>query len=136
MNHHESRALNAITSPQFDPATREIRSDWRDGATRYGTDIYVFRDGGPVLVRKELKEYTGPGLYTLHVSLFVNGVWKVVAQRQHGRVGSAVPQPCAGEAFAAGQSGDVRRALQRRGNRECGRVQRMRAGASSAGMWI
>lgn len=77
----ESRALNAITSPQFDPATREIRSDWRDGATHYGTDIYVFRDGGPVLVRKELKEYTGPGLYTLQVSRFVNGVWKVVEQR-------------------------------------------------------
>jgi hypothetical protein len=77
----ENRALNAITSPQFDPATREIRSDWRDGATRYGTDVYVFREGGPVLVRKEVKDYKGPGIYTLQVSRLVDGVWQVVEQR-------------------------------------------------------
>src|SRR5262249_51403739 len=76
----ENRALNAITSPQFDPATREIRSNWRDGATRYGTDVYVFSEGGPVLVRKESKEYKGPGIYTLQVSQLVNGVWKRVEQ--------------------------------------------------------
>jgi hypothetical protein len=78
----ENRALNAITSPQFDPVTREIRSNWRDGATRYGTDIYVFRDGAPVLVRKESKDYKGPGIYTLQVSQLVNGVWKRVEQRE------------------------------------------------------
>ena len=78
----ENPALNAITSPQFDPATREIRSDWRDGATRYGTNVYVFRDGAPVLVRKESKDYKGPGIYTLQVSRLVNGVWKRVEQRE------------------------------------------------------
>jgi hypothetical protein len=78
----ENRALNAITSPQFDPVSREIRSNWRDGATRYGTDVYVFSEGGPVLVRKESKEYKGPGIYTLQVSQLVNGVWKRVEQRE------------------------------------------------------
>jgi hypothetical protein len=78
----ENPALNAITSPQFDSATGEIRSNWRDGATRYGADVYVFRDGGPVLVRKELKEYKGPGIFTLQVSRLVSGVWKMVEQRE------------------------------------------------------
>jgi hypothetical protein len=78
----ENRALNAITSPQFDPATREIRSNWRDGPTRYGTDVYVFGEGGPVLVRKELKDYKSPKVYTSQVSQLVNGVWKIVEQRE------------------------------------------------------
>jgi hypothetical protein len=78
----ESPALNAITSPQFDPATREIRSNWRDGATRYGTDVYVVEKDGPVLVRKELKVYKDPGVYTSQVSEFVDGVWKIVEQRE------------------------------------------------------
>jgi hypothetical protein len=78
----ESRALNAITSPQFDAATREIRSEWRDGPTRYGTDIYVYRQGEPVLVRKESKEYRRSGVYNLRVSRLVNGDWKTVEQRE------------------------------------------------------
>lgn len=78
----ESRALNEITSPQFDAATREIRSEWRDGPTRYGTDIYVYKQGEPVLVRKESKEYRQPGVYTLRVSQLVDGAWKTVEQRE------------------------------------------------------
>jgi hypothetical protein len=78
----ESRALNAITSPQFDAATGEIRSEWRDGPTRYGTDIYVYRQAEPVLVRKESKEYRRPGVYTLQVSQLVDGAWKTVEQRE------------------------------------------------------
>jgi hypothetical protein len=78
----ENRALNRITSPQFDPGTRKIRSNWRGGATRYGVDVYVFGEGGPVLVRKELKDYQRPGVYTLQVSRKVSGVWKTVGQRE------------------------------------------------------
>ena len=63
----ESRALNEITSPQFDAATREIRSEWRDGPTRYETGIFVYKQGEPVLVRKESKECRQPGVYTLRV---------------------------------------------------------------------
>lgn len=77
----ESPALNAITAPQFDAAAREVRSDWRDGATRYGTDVYTFDETGPALVRKEVREYTGPGRYTARVLRPVDGVWKVVEQR-------------------------------------------------------
>ena len=51
----ENRALNAITSPQFDPATREIRSNWRDGATRYGTDVYVLVKAGRYSCAKSRK---------------------------------------------------------------------------------
>jgi hypothetical protein len=78
----ENQALNAITSPQFDPATREVRSNWRDSGTRYGTDVHVFRGSEPTLVRKEVKEYTDPGVFTLQVSRLVNGVWEVVEQRE------------------------------------------------------
>jgi len=78
----ESPALNAITSPEFDPENRKIRSNWRDGATRYGTDVYVVEKDGPVLVRKELKVYKAPGVYTSQVSELIDGVWKIVEQRE------------------------------------------------------
>lgn len=77
----ESRSLNAITAPQFDAVNHEIHSQWRDGATRYGKDIYVYREDQPMLVRKEVKEYQGPGSYQLQVSRLVNGTWKVVEKR-------------------------------------------------------
>jgi len=73
-----SRALDEITSPRFDAAARELRSDWRDSATRYGTDIYVFRDGQPVPERRETRDYKRPGVYTRQVSRWIDGAWKVV----------------------------------------------------------
>ena len=76
-----SPALNAIVAPAFDPARREIRSEWRDGPTRYGTDTYVFRDGAPVAVRRELKTYSAPGRYTQQVLRPKDGGWTVVEQR-------------------------------------------------------
>jgi hypothetical protein len=76
-----SPALNAIVAPTFDAATREIRSDWRDGPTRYGTDVYVFRDGAPVAVRRELKIYSAPGRYTQQLLRPKDGEWAVVEQR-------------------------------------------------------
>jgi hypothetical protein len=78
----ESRELNEIPSPEFDPASRQIRSSWRDGATRYGTDVYELRNGQPVLVRKEEKTYRAPGVYELRVSQRVADVWKTIEQRE------------------------------------------------------
>lgn len=73
--------LDAIASPVFDREAARIRSSWRDGATRYGTDIYSIVEGKPVLVRKELKEYSGPGTYLWTVSERVGGDWKTVEQK-------------------------------------------------------
>lgn len=78
----ESRGLNAITSPQFDAKARELRSDWRDGASRFGTDVYTFRDGQPVPLRRETKTYQRAGVFSLHTSRWVDGAWRVVETRQ------------------------------------------------------
>lgn len=73
--------LDAIGSPVFDRATRRIRSAWRDGATRYGTDVYSVVEGKPVLVRKELKEYSKPGVYRWTVLERIEGDWKTVERK-------------------------------------------------------
>ncbi|MDH3287825.1 MAG: hypothetical protein OEP48_08910 [Betaproteobacteria bacterium] len=73
--------LDAIASPVFDRKTGRIRSAWRDGATRYGTDIYSVIEGKPVLVRKELKEYSKPGAYRWTVMERIEGNWKTVEQK-------------------------------------------------------
>ena len=75
-------ALNELTSPQYDAATREIRSEWRDGPARYGVDVYVFRDGTLTALRKETREYSAPGRYRLRVQTFENGEWKVTERRE------------------------------------------------------
>jgi hypothetical protein len=73
-----ARALDALGAPQPDAAHRELRVDWRDGATRSGSDIYVWQAGQPVAVRKETRQYTQPGVYTLSVSVSERGQWRVV----------------------------------------------------------
>jgi len=78
----ESPGLNDIPSAHFDTGRREIRSDWRDGAVRYGSNVYVFAEGRPVLVRKEEKTYQAPGTYMYEVRRRVDGVWRTVEQRQ------------------------------------------------------
>ena len=78
----ESRALNQITSPRFDASARELRSDWRDSATRYGTDVFAFRDGQPVPLRRETKVYQRPGVFTLQLSRWTDGAWRVVETRE------------------------------------------------------
>ena len=78
----ESRELNEIPSAHVDANQREIRSQWRDGASRYGTDIYVYRDGRPLLVRKEEKVYQAPGVYRLKKSELVGGAWKTLEERE------------------------------------------------------
>ncbi len=77
----ESQALNAITSPQFDPAAREVRSEWRDGPTRYGTDVYAYGANGLTAIRKEVRTYSEPGRYATDILRQVDGVWKVVERR-------------------------------------------------------
>ena len=78
----ESRGLNAITSPQFDATAREVRSDWRGSAARYGTDVYTFRDGQLVPLRRETKVYKRAGVYTLQTSQWVDGAWRAVESRE------------------------------------------------------
>jgi len=77
-----SAALDALASPTFDAATREVRSEWRDGPTRYGTDSYTFRDGALVALSRQLKTYSAPGRYTAQVLRPADGGgWTVVEQR-------------------------------------------------------
>lgn len=77
-----SPELNEISSPKFDAETQRIHSEWRDGATRYGTDSYEVIEGRPVLTGKELREYSEPGVYERTVSRSVDGHWQVVEQKQ------------------------------------------------------
>lgn len=76
-----SPALNDLGSPRPDAAARELTSDWRDSAARYGTDHYAFQGGQPVPLRREARDYQGPGVYTLTVSRWVDGRWQVVQSR-------------------------------------------------------
>jgi hypothetical protein len=77
-----SPALDEIPSASFDPATREIRSEWRDGAATYGRDVYGILNGTPVPVRREVREYSRPGRYTLRVSTYADGAWRVAEERE------------------------------------------------------
>lgn len=78
----ESRALNELVSPRFDANRREIRSEWRDGPTRYGMDVYAYESGRLVPVRKEERAYRGPGVYDFTVSRFEDGAWKTIRQEE------------------------------------------------------
>jgi hypothetical protein len=79
-------ALDALGAPQPDAGHRELRVDWRDGATRSGSDFYVWQAGKPeaalVPVRKESRQYTKPGAYTLSVSVPEGDRWRVVSQKK------------------------------------------------------
>jgi hypothetical protein len=79
-------ALDALGAPQPDAARRELRVDWRDGATRSGSDFYVWQAGKPgsalVPVRKESRQFTSPGAFTLSVSVPEDDRWRVVSQKK------------------------------------------------------
>ncbi len=77
----ESAALNAITAPRFDADKRELRSEWRDGANIYGTDVHGFRDGKLLPLRREAKFYQRAGVFTLQLSHWIDGAWRVVETR-------------------------------------------------------
>jgi hypothetical protein len=57
-------ALDELAAPQFDAERREVRSDWRDGAARHGTDRYAWRDGALVPLSRTVQEARGPGAVT------------------------------------------------------------------------
>lgn len=59
--------LDAIVSPVYDAEARRIRSEWRDGAARYGSEVYEVVDRKPVLVRREERLYEDTDLYQLRV---------------------------------------------------------------------
>ena len=73
-----SPELDGIVSAVFDSASRTIRSAWREGAARYGEDTYRYVEGKPVLVRRDERTYSGPGVYTLTVSERLDGEMKFV----------------------------------------------------------
>jgi hypothetical protein len=77
-----SPELDEIPSARYDAANRQIASEWRDGPSRYGTNVYAYVDGKPVLVRKEERAYKAPGVYTLTRSRLVDGAWKTVEVRE------------------------------------------------------
>lgn len=60
--------LDELSGAVFDAETGRIRTQWRDGATSYGTEIYEMVDDRPVLVRREVREYVEEGVYRLVVS--------------------------------------------------------------------
>lgn len=77
-----NKALDAISAVTPDAQRKELRSEWRDGPARYGVDTYIWRDGQPVLVRKEARDYQRPGAYTLTISRLEGGTWRVVEKRK------------------------------------------------------
>jgi hypothetical protein len=76
-----SPALNELSAPRFDAARREIVSDWRDGAARAGTDVFGFRDGQLVPLRRETRDYRRPGAYTLTAWRWA-GQWQATQTRE------------------------------------------------------
>jgi len=60
----ESAALDEIVSPEFDPETREILSRWRSSAAEGGVDVYIWNDGVPVMLHREIDRYDGPSRCT------------------------------------------------------------------------
>ncbi len=73
-----SEALDELVAPEFDAARRQVRSSWRDGATRYGSESYTFRDGQLVPLTREVKVYSAPGVFTMTRSRWVQGRWQQV----------------------------------------------------------
>lgn len=77
-----SPELNEISSPKFNTETRLIYSEWRDGAARYGTDIFEVIEDRPVLTRKEVREYSEPGVFERTVLRSVDGQWQIIEREQ------------------------------------------------------
>tara|TARA_R110000824_G_scaffold118960_15_gene272397 strand:+ start:92627 stop:93346 length:720 start_codon:yes stop_codon:yes gene_type:complete len=54
-------ALDEISSPQFDADAEEITSAWRSSAVEHGSDIYVYDEGKPVLIHREVDKWSEGG---------------------------------------------------------------------------
>lgn len=77
-----SPELDRISAAQFDAATKTIRSEWRDGPTRYGEDTYKYFGEQLVLVRREERRFSAPGVYRLTISERTNGELKVIESKE------------------------------------------------------
>jgi hypothetical protein len=72
-----SAELDELTSPVFDAQRREVRSDWRDGAARYGTDTLTWRDGRLAPQRRVTREAGSTGKVTQRTYSWSGGGWVV-----------------------------------------------------------
>jgi len=70
-----SPELDELTSPVFDAQRREVRSDWRDGAARYGTDTLTWRDGRLEPQRRVTREAGSTGKVTQRTYSWSGGGW-------------------------------------------------------------
>ena len=52
-----SEALGRLSDPQFDQRAKLVRSSYRDGAARYGSEVYKFRKGRLRLVESTDVKY-------------------------------------------------------------------------------
>ncbi|MEO6662506.1 MAG: hypothetical protein ABIN96_04885 [Rubrivivax sp.] len=77
-----SPALDALSAPRFDGAREEVVADWRDGAARYGTDTHAWRDGSLLPLRRKLRTYQRPGVYTETTARWSDASWKEVERHQ------------------------------------------------------
>lgn len=80
-----SPALDEISAPRFDASRRQVQSDWRDGASRYGTDTYVWRDGPAAAqllpLQREERVYSAPGRYVLKTYRWSGAGWQLQSSR-------------------------------------------------------
>ena len=74
-------ALDQLPGLKVVASARELRSEWRDGPSMYGTDVYVFRDGKLVPIRRERRTYSRPGAFTLEISRPDGTGWRVLQKR-------------------------------------------------------
>ena len=73
-----SPALDALPSAEFDAAAQEVRSAWRDGATRRGVDVHGWQAGTLTPLRRELREAGPDGQETVRHQRWVDGAWVTI----------------------------------------------------------
>lgn len=76
-----SEALGRLSDPQFDQRAKLVRSSYRDGAARYGSEVYKFRKGRLRLVESTDVKYIAQKDQLFKVATtkrLINGRMKVV----------------------------------------------------------
>jgi hypothetical protein len=78
------KALEEITSPEFDSKKKLIYSFWRDGCCNHGLSTYKYMKGKPTLIEdSEVKEEDG--LVTTTIKKRVDGKMKLVKKKTENR---------------------------------------------------
>lgn len=80
-----SPQLDEVTSPVFDAERREVRSDWRDGATRYGTDTLAWRNGRLEPLRRVMFEAGQAGKAVQRTYTWTGSGWVLESTRDPRR---------------------------------------------------